>query len=52
MVPIAALAAAVRLWGLAFGLPYTFARPDESFIMQVVLSFLKGNLFPHFYDYP
>ena len=49
---IVALAAAVRFWGLGFGLPYTQARPDETQVIGVVLSFLRGNFSPHFYDYP
>jgi len=49
---IVALAAAVRLWGLGFGLPYTQARPDETFVIGVALSFLHGNFSPPFYDYP
>ena len=49
---ILALAAAVRFWGIAFGLPHTQARPDETQIIDVTLHFLRGNLQPPFYDYP
>jgi 4-amino-4-deoxy-L-arabinose transferase-like glycosyltransferase len=52
LAAIVALAAVVRLWGLGFGLPYTQARPDETFVIGVALSFLRGNFFPSFYDYP
>ncbi len=46
------LAAAVRVWGLGFGLPYTQARPDETQIIEVTRKFLSGNLKPNFFDYP
>ena len=49
---ILALAAAVRFWGIAFGLPHSQARPDETQIIDVTLSFLRGNFKPPFYDYP
>lgn len=49
---ILALAAAVRFWGIGFGLPHTQARPDETQIIDVTLAFLRGNFKPMFYDYP
>jgi len=49
---ILALATAVRLWGLGFGLPHTQARPDETQIIDVTLHFLRGDFKPTFYDYP
>src|SRR6187200_1084479 len=52
LTAIVALAAFVRFWGLGFGLPYTQARPDESFIIDTARSFLRGDFFPKFYDYP
>ena len=52
LAAIVAIAAAARFWGLGFGLPHTNARPDETIIIDVALSFLRGNLKPHFYDYP
>src|SRR5262245_19162499 len=52
LTAVVALAAFVRFWGLGFGLPYTQARPDETFIIDVARSFLRGNFFPTFYDYP
>jgi hypothetical protein len=52
LLAIAALAAVVRLGGLAFGLPHTAARPDESFVILVARNFLSGNFTPQFYDYP
>jgi 4-amino-4-deoxy-L-arabinose transferase-like glycosyltransferase len=46
------LALSVRLWGIAFGLPYTEARPDERAIIDVTRSFLSGHFTPDFFDYP
>ena len=52
LVAVLAVAAAVRFWGLGFGLPYTQARPDETFIIDTAHAFLRGNFRPAFYDYP
>src|SRR3954470_12112979 len=53
LTAIVVVAAIARFWGLSFGLPHTNARPDETIIIdQVALTFLRGNLSPHFYDYP
>src|SRR5438552_9054781 len=52
LAAIVMMAAAVRFWGIRFGLPHTFTRPDETIIIDVALSFLRGNLRPAFYDYP
>src|SRR6186713_45463 len=53
LTAIVVSAAAARFWGLGFGLPHTNARPDETIVIdQVALSFLRGDLHPHFYDYP
>jgi 4-amino-4-deoxy-L-arabinose transferase-like glycosyltransferase len=49
---ILTLAAVVRFWGISFGLPHSQARPDETQIIDVTLSFLRGNFKPAFYDYP
>jgi 4-amino-4-deoxy-L-arabinose transferase-like glycosyltransferase len=46
-----AVAAIVRFWGLAFGLPHTQARPDETHIIEAARTMLSGRL-PRFYDYP
>jgi len=46
------LALAVRVWGLDFGLPHTQARPDETFIIGLVLALYSGNALPQYYDYP
>lgn len=46
------IAAAVRIWGLDFGLPHTEARPDETFIIGLSLAMLSGAPPPPYYDYP
>jgi 4-amino-4-deoxy-L-arabinose transferase-like glycosyltransferase len=48
---LVAVAGLVRFRGLAFGLPHTQARPDETFIIETVRALLSGR-FPPFYDYP
>lgn len=49
---IIAVGAALRIWGIGFGLPHTQARPDETQVMDVALNYLRGNAWPAFYDYP
>ena len=52
LILILAVAFAVRLWGISFGLPHTEARPDERAIIDVTREFLSGNFTPYFFDYP
>src|SRR5262245_1917362 len=47
-----AIAAFCRIWGLDFGLPYTQARPDETYIIDVARALLGGTPPPPAYDYP
>jgi len=49
---IIGLAALVRFWGLDFGLPHTETRPDESSIVGIAVSIARGDLHPHFFNYP
>lgn len=49
---IVILGAAVRLWGIHFGLPHPMARPDEEFILSVALRFFSGDFNPHFFEWP
>ena len=49
---IIAVAAALRTYGVWFGLPHTQARPDETTVIDVALKFLSGIPSPRFYDYP
>jgi hypothetical protein len=51
LVAILSVGAAARFWGLRFGLPHTYARPDETIIIDVALNFLRGNYLPIFHDY-
>lgn len=51
LAAILLVAAAVRFWGLSFGLPHTQARPDETHIIEAARTMLSGRL-PRFYDYP
>lgn len=46
------LALALRLWGLKFGLPVVYARPDELLLIGVVVGFFRGDPNPHFFEYP
>ncbi len=48
---IVALAAYVRFRALSFGLPFTQARPDETFIIDAARAMLSGRS-PQFFDYP
>jgi hypothetical protein len=45
-------ALAVRLWGLGFGLPFGYARPDETMIAGPAVGFLSGDFTPPDYRYP
>lgn len=47
------LGAAVRVWGLRFGLPLVNARPDELLISDRAIMFIRERtLDPDFFDYP
>ncbi|MBI2219996.1 MAG: glycosyltransferase family 39 protein [Acidobacteria bacterium] len=45
-------AAAVRIWGIGFGLPHVGARPDEPQIAGPAVGFLSGNLRPPYLEWP
>ena len=49
---ILAIAAVVRVWGIAFGLPHPNARPDEGAIAAVAGGLQSGLLNPHWFSYP
>ncbi len=42
----------LRLWGLRFGLPHDFARPDEEKLIGAALGIVQGDPNPHFFLYP
>ena len=52
LVAVVALGLAVRFWGLKFGLPVVYARPDELLLIGVVIGFFRGDPNPHFFEYP
>jgi hypothetical protein len=46
------LGAIVRYWGIMFGLPESFCRPDEEIIVNTTLKFFQGDFNPDFFRYP
>ncbi len=52
MLVILAGAIVVRVWGLDFGLPHPWARPDESRLVNMAVKFGQGDLNPPFFNYP
>ena len=44
--------AALRLWGLTFGLPHPETRPDETTIVVTAVGLLYAGLNPHFFNWP
>jgi 4-amino-4-deoxy-L-arabinose transferase-like glycosyltransferase len=52
LLAIVALAMSLRVWGLAFDLPFVY-HPDEPFNVAIVQSIFKtGDLNPHWFVYP
>lgn len=49
---ILVLALALRLWGLAFGLPYVIQPDEPSVELRVLHMWLAGDPNPHYYVYP
>ena len=52
LVTLLIFGAALRLWGIGFGLPHPMTRPDEEFIVSVALRFFSGDFNPHFFEWP
>jgi 4-amino-4-deoxy-L-arabinose transferase-like glycosyltransferase len=52
LAAILLLGAVLRVWGLRFGLPHDFSRPDEEKIVGAALGVLQGDLNPHMFLYP
>jgi hypothetical protein len=52
LVAIVLLAAALRFYGLWFGLPYAHARPDETTALGLATSVRGGDLNPRFFHWP
>ena len=49
---ILVIAAAVRLWGIGFGLPHTMCRPDEETVAALAFRFFQGHFKTQFFSYP
>ena len=49
---VLAVAAALRLYPVWFGLPYLHTRPDEVAAVGYAASILRGDLNPHFFHWP
>jgi hypothetical protein len=52
LAAITASAAALRFWGIGFGLPHTYARPDEDAIVMIATRIYRDGPSPHFFTYP
>ncbi len=52
VVPVLALALALRLQGIAWGLPYNFVNPDEGTVVPKAVHVALGHLNPEFFYYP
>ena len=52
LVAIVALAAVLRFFPIAFGLPYAQARPDETAALGLAVSVRSGDFNPHFFHWP
>jgi 4-amino-4-deoxy-L-arabinose transferase-like glycosyltransferase len=52
LAAITVCAAALRFWGIGFGLPHTYARPDEDAIVTIATRIYRDGPNPHFFVYP
>lgn len=52
LAAILAVALAVRVWAVNFGLPNTRCRPDEALVIGTTVKFGTGDLNPHVFWYP
>jgi 4-amino-4-deoxy-L-arabinose transferase-like glycosyltransferase len=52
LVAILVTAFLLRVWGITFGLPHTFARPDEEATLATALRFFGRHFDPQFYHWP
>src|SRR5947208_1988115 len=52
LAAITVVGAAVRFWGIGFGLPHTYARPDEDAIVTIATRIYRDGPNPHFFVYP
>ncbi|MFA4966452.1 MAG: glycosyltransferase family 39 protein, partial [Thermoleophilia bacterium] len=52
LLAVLALALALRLKGVAWGLPYSFVNVDESTVLPKAFAVARGHLDPRFFYYP
>lgn len=52
MLLILALAFALRIWGIQFGLPNVWCRPDEGVLVSKAMAMGTGDMNPHHFLYP
>ncbi len=52
LLGILLLAAAVRLWGIDYGLPCTYCRPDEDRLISTALRLSYADPNPHYFIWP
>jgi hypothetical protein len=52
LVAVLVLALALRLKGVAYGLPYSFINSDESTVVPIAFAAAQGHVDPHFFFYP
>jgi 4-amino-4-deoxy-L-arabinose transferase-like glycosyltransferase len=52
LVIILAVGAALRFWGLDFGLPHRMSRPDEEGLIVPAIRMVGGQLNPHWFHWP
>ncbi len=52
LLGVLALALALRLKGVAYGLPYSFVNADESTLVPKAFAVARGHLNPQFFFYP
>jgi len=52
LLAVLALALTLRLWGIRFGLPHDFTRPDEEKIVGAAIGIFRGDFNPHLFLYP
>jgi hypothetical protein len=52
LLAVLLLGAALRVWGIRFGLPHPLTRPDEEIVALTAAGFFKGDFNPHFFNWP
>lgn len=52
LVGIVGLGALLRLWGIGFGLPYTYASDEPNYLLTTLQILKTGDLNPHWWLYP